>query len=218
MTKYIEVYSHKGGVGVTTTACMTGIALAERGYKTLIVDTHFSEDVQAWMGTGALCTLWRMTEHSSLAPNLYGAVSGGDIPPLEKEEFTQVIAKLGYEYVVIDSSRSGSVLPADKLHAEICVTRNDYMSLRALTRSDKQHKNIVLFMLPEAALTKSDVCSVTSTTPVVFPITPAVQRSIDAGMTVPRFEANFASCANEIIDRFIKADKKEDGKKEALWN
>lgn len=117
----IRVSSQKGGVGKTTIAVNVAVALAKKGYKTLLVDADAANpSVAAHLGLGEMPTGYldvvrgeAKLQNATLlhGPSGLNVLPGKVVTELvipEKahlDSFIPQVHKQGYDFVVIDTAR-----------------------------------------------------------------------------------------------------------------
>lgn len=196
MTTLYNIYSHKGGVGVTTTACAIALYHARGGNNVLLADNTETPDTYAWLGMPNPKNkgLREQSPESTL-----DVVHRGVSVPLFASHYAEQ-----YEYIVCDNGRAtGLVEPSTDMNVvNICVVRNEYMALRNAVNAgfvDTDH-DFMLFMHGEGALTQRDITQVLGREPLgVTHIDPKVQRAIDAGVCTFRVDTLF-TFAQDIIN------------------
>lgn len=127
MKKIISVLANKGGVGKTSITTNIAAVLAERGYKTLIIDTDAQNNVSKTFGVplqtktihGVLTGLYGASEAVlEVAENLYVLPSGKEMSFLEFDVLTKLkkypkpfdllkeaieLIQNEYDYIIIDT-------------------------------------------------------------------------------------------------------------------
>ena len=164
-----HVTSHKGGVGVTTTACSLAGSLARQGHKTLIVDGAPHKDCYSWLGLPS-DTLLSPVEASSHYP--LWVTTRWEIPNDE------------YDFIVADGGVGRAPLSASA-HT-ICVVRNDYMTLRNTVPHTSKYDTFVMLEIAGGVLNSNDISAVLSRKVHVVKMDESAQRAIDAGMALMR--------------------------------
>jgi hypothetical protein len=206
----INIHSHKGGVGVTTTACALAVTLSQQGERVLLVDYNEMSNIYATLGSmhydeGVLSDALTNYELFGLhfSPSRHFVTGAYDSRFLNSN----------YDTVVVDSGRSMPVSEISFLGSgvkvnNICVVRNDYLTLQNTVKSDFAQKdnysNYVLFTHSvNAPLTVKDVEMVLKAKALaVSPLTDKAQRAIDAGLLTTRLsEFKFAA---EVVEALSK--------------
>jgi cellulose biosynthesis protein BcsQ len=117
MSKIINYYNCKGGVGKTSLSYLTGIALHEKGFKTLLVDL----DPQRSLTKSFLPKLEELTifelliETANIEDVIKKTELGPDIIPgslkllniqnnIEQNKMQNLLKKLKYDFIIIDNS------------------------------------------------------------------------------------------------------------------
>lgn len=167
MARHINLYSVKGGQGVTTTAVILARKFSAEGYTVLLVD-RVGGDLAAILGLGDHGDDLRSA--SSMVSLL---VSG-----------SAEIPSLGYDVIISDLGRF-----VDEAENYI-VTLPDYVSLkRAADREDllKKTDGVIIVRPADRVLTDRDVVAV-FTVPHITTInmSAAVARASDAGLLLTR--------------------------------
>lgn len=212
----VALWSAKGGAGVTVCAVGAGLATADAGVETLLVDAR--GDVPAVCGVAEPAHgIWdwaasaptspaalgrievRLTDHLSLlgcgerpttscGEPVHPGAAAGALAQLLLSEPRQVVVDLGRL-----SGHSGAAEHelATKLRdggaSMLLVTRACYLSLRLVTRLELHPDGIVVVREAGRALQDDDLAAVIGA-PVVasIDIEPAVSRSVDAGLLLQR--------------------------------
>jgi len=169
--KIIEVSSSKGGVGTTTVACCTALALANRSpERVLLLDLSRNDDCFGVLGISTPST-YECREYAMT------------IKKITRQELDDTL-KLGeYDFVVIDAGLE--TVPEYRFGTpslRIQVVRNEYMALRAASSERGEFDATVVLFQKDYALTVGDVLMILGNIPVVFEISAEVARAIDSGL------------------------------------
>ncbi len=162
--RVIAVFNHKGGTGKTTTAVTLAAGLAERGMRTLLVDTDAQGNVGVSLGIKAQRSLYhvlvmglKLSEAAQNArPNLDVLPANETLAAAElylagRKNRDRVLsarlapARESYDYVVVDCSPSLSLLNQNALafaDAVLCPVACDYLSLVGVRQVVKTIKNV----------------------------------------------------------------------------
>ncbi|MFD0943826.1 ParA family protein [Savagea faecisuis] len=150
MATVITFGNFKGGVGKTTSACMTSILLAEKGYKTLHVDfdpqadsTEFLANVHDYELKEDYISLFESLKEDrslkraiiSIADNLSLLPSGADLVGYERLVHEIVGDREGTEHFVLDAFLTEVRADYDVIVIDVPPTLNVYNS-NALLASD----------------------------------------------------------------------------------
>ena len=169
-TQIHTYFAAKGGQGTTVTAAVVALMHARAGRSTLLVDAAEPHDSHAVLGLAE---------------------------PAEPRQPTPVVAHLdlcraepatipteldGYEIVVIDAGHR----PAPEPGTTTLVTRSCYLALRHAVALAVAPDRVVLIQEPERALRHDDIAAVLGRPVVTVPASPAVARTVDAGLLAGR--------------------------------
>lgn len=198
--KVMEISSAKGGVGVTTTACVSAVIASQWG-KVLVMDLADNKDTPACMG---------FPQFPVLIPNDGAFSEAGDNITLFRPWYdtrtvggTIAIPDGNWNVVIIDAGTTGQrdtytyngeVVSAERV---VCV-ENCYMALRN-TLNGKKIDTLVLMFDPSRVLTLGDVEAITNKRAIVNMRNESLPRVTDAGTIRERKEI-YAEWASKLLN------------------
>ena len=182
--KQLHLYGAKGGVGTTTVALLTGLALEREGHHTLVVDRTGGTDL--WVGAGVprpaedLEAPHKVTERLSFVSEVVPA------------------AHQGFDAIVYDH---GTVPPSSEdFGARVLVTTCCYLALRRAPVIDFRPDGVAVVVEPNRAITTKDVANVLGQMVVAeFQWDPAVARAIDGGLLLARMPRGAKQSAEKLL-------------------
>lgn len=168
MARHINLYSVKGGQGVSTTAVILARKFTAEGYTVLLVD-RIDGDLAAILGLGDHGTDLR---------------SASEMASLYTSNTTE-IPSLGYDVIISDFGRF-----VDGAENYI-VTLPDYVSLKRASAQDellKKTNGAIIVRPADRVLTDRDVINVLTVPHITtIQMSAAVARASDAGLLLTRY-------------------------------
>lgn len=162
--RVLAVFNHKGGTGKTTTAVTLASGLAQRGYRTLLVDTDAQGNVAVSLGLKASRSLYHVLVMGlaleqavvQTRDNLDVLASNETLAAAElylagRQNRDRILAtrlrqaRQLYDYVIVDCSPSLSLLNQNALvfaDGVLCPVACDYLSLVGVRQVVKTIKNV----------------------------------------------------------------------------
>jgi hypothetical protein len=210
------IYSHKGGQGVTTITSALATLTANRGQRTLIIDTGTDQaavhgiTVDKWAALGDYLSSTAVTL-DDITTNIgerLDLIETGDTPILfDTHTYGLLASGLGhYDTVIIDTTPAAH--PWTR-HADtrILVTRPCYLALRHAT-GKRQPDHIVVITEPGRSFDIGNIEAVTGT-PIsaTVPYDPQVARAVDTGTLGESMPPSLARALAPLADKLSGATR-----------